>query len=311
MHYYQIEETLRACSLEDCLQGTAQYVAVLTPEEWQKQRDRFEMGIDMGLSDPVQGAFEAYSTRAEVNYDSLTGTFSLPDMGDITGANRNFAFALDERGIVFIDRTETVEPLTRAVRRTKKWRLPSLERFIYDFLEQIISGDQSLLQRYEKELDALEQSIMARCEEADMKRVHEIGDDMLDLRIHYDQLLDLGRELEENENNFFKSENLRYFRLFVNRAARLYDTASSLRDYAIHLQSFYQSQLDVRQNRIMTLLTVVTSIFMPLTLITGWYGMNFRYMPELDYPWSYPAVIGVCIAVAAACLIYFKRKKWL
>ena len=309
--YYLIGETLRPCRLEDCLESGAPYAAVLTPEEWTEQRDRFEMGIDMELSDWAQVPLEAFSTKAEVNFDSLTGTFSLPDMENIAGAKRNFSFALDERGIVFIDATGCALGLTRAIERSRKWRLPSLERFIYDFLEQIIRGDMSRLQRLEKELDGIERSIMARGEERDMKRAHEIADDMLDLRIYYDQLVDVARELEENENNFFKPENLRYFRLFANRAARLYENASSLRDYAMHLQSLYQSQLDVRQNRIMTVLTVITSIFMPLTLITGWYGMNFRYMPELDYPWAYPAVIAVSVAVVVVCIVYFKKKKWL
>ena len=61
----------------------------------------------------------------------------------------------------------------------------------------------------------------------------------------------------------------------------------------------------------MTLLTVITSIFMPLTLIAGWYGMNFKYMPELDYKSAYPIVIGVSIAIVVVCLIFFKKKKWL
>ena len=67
----------------------------------------------------------------------------------------------------------------------------------------------------------------------------------------------------------------------------------------------------MRQNRIMTLLTVVTTIFMPLTLIAGWYGMNFRYMPELEWRLGYPAVIVLSAAIVAYCLILFKRKKWL
>ncbi len=61
----------------------------------------------------------------------------------------------------------------------------------------------------------------------------------------------------------------------------------------------------------MTILTVITSIFLPLTLIAGWYGMNFRYMPELNWPWSYPIVFVVCIVIVVACLIFFKKKKWL
>ncbi len=61
----------------------------------------------------------------------------------------------------------------------------------------------------------------------------------------------------------------------------------------------------------MTVLTVVTSIFMPLTLIAGWYGMNFRYMPELEWRYSYPVVIAISIVIVVVCLIWFKRKKWL
>ena len=61
----------------------------------------------------------------------------------------------------------------------------------------------------------------------------------------------------------------------------------------------------------MTILTVVTTIFMPLTLITGWYGMNFTYMPELDSPYGYPIIIVVALMIAVASLLYFKRKKWL
>ncbi len=79
----------------------------------------------------------------------------------------------------------------------------------------------------------------------------------------------------------------------------------------MQLRDLIQSQLDVRQNRIMTMLTVVTSIFLPLTLIAGWYGMNFRYMPELEWRYSYPTVIAVSLAIVIVCLFWFKRKKWM
>ena len=131
------------------------------------------------------------------------------------------------------------------------------------------------------------------------------------IKSHYEQLIDLGQELEENENNFFKQENLRYFRLFLNRMARLHDSSTSLRDYTVQLGDQYKANLDIRQNRIMTILTVVTTIFMPLTLIVGWYGMNFRYMPELEWRWGYPVIIVVTLLIAIGCLLFFKKKKWL
>ena len=142
-------------------------------------------------------------------------------------------------------------------------------------------------------------------------RLNDIRSDIRDLRIHYEQLMDLGQELEENENNFFKLENLRYFRLFLNRMARLHDTSTSLREYTMQLRDQYKAHLDIKQNRIMTVLTVVTTIFMPLTLIVGWYGMNFRYMPELEWKWGYPVIIAVSLIIAVSSLLFFKKKKWL
>ena len=93
--------------------------------------------------------------------------------------------------------------------------------------------------------------------------------------------------------------------------SRLHDIVNSLLDYTNQIRDTYQSRLDVKQNRIMTVLTVVTTIFMPLTLIVGWYGMNFKYMPELDSVWGYPVVIGVSVLIVVISLVFFKRKKWL
>ena len=141
--------------------------------------------------------------------------------------------------------------------------------------------------------------------------MNDIRGDLLDLRVHYEQLIDLGQELEENENGFFEEDNLRYFHMFTERVIRLQSIVTSQREYVMQLRDLMQSQLDVRQNHIMTVLTVITSIFLPLTLIAGWYGMNFRYMPELEWKYSYPVVIVVCIAIVIICLLWFKRKKWL
>ena len=79
----------------------------------------------------------------------------------------------------------------------------------------------------------------------------------------------------------------------------------------MQVRDLYNAQLEVHQNRIMTLLTVVTTIFMPLTLLVGWYGMNFHYMPELSWRISYPIVFVVSIVIVIACLIFFKKKKWM
>ena len=304
--YFLIEETLREISAQEIRKSGKQYVAVLSFEEWKESRDSFDMGIDMDLN-----YLEIYTTKAEVNYDSLTGSFSVPNRADLSGEDFKFAFALDEKGIVFIDDSQKAQEIIESIRNTKKWKLPSLERFLYDFLDQIVKDDLRLMEKYESELNDIEKKIMDGDEKFPSGRLNDIRNDIRYLRIHYEQLMDLGQEFEENENNFFKRDNLRYFRLFLNRMARLHDSSTALRDYTMQLRDLYKAHMDIKQNRIMTVLTIVTTVFMPLTLIVGWYGMNFKYMPELNWVGGYPVVIVACVLIVIGSLLFFKKKKWL
>lgn len=302
--YYLIKESLTPCDEKAIFAGNVQYAAVLTMQEWQQQRECFDMLIDIDMDVPKE-------TKAVVNKDSLTGTLSIPDRTNISGPHRHFSFALDEKGIVLVDDSGYAEHLLRRISQTKKWRLPGLERFLYDLLETTIEDDLTLLERTESRLNRIEEAILNGEVMTYPKEMNDIRGDLLDLRMHYEQLIDFGQELLENENGFFREENLRYFHMFTERVVRLRDIVIGQREYVMQLRDLMQSQLDVRQNRIMTVLTVVTSIFLPLTLIAGWYGMNFRYMPELEWRYSYPVVILLSVVIVIVCLFWFKRKKWM
>lgn len=301
--YYLIKETLEIASLEECLKGEFPYVAILSAEQWAKEKESYSMGIDMDVD------IEMDTTKAVVNYDSLTGSFSIPMRDDITGPRNEFAFALDEKGIVFIGCEKYVEERVTEIKKNKKWRLPSLERFIFDFIENIVSDDLRVLDGFEKKLEKIEADILLGNVKGVMEKLNEIRGDLLELSSHYEQLIDLGQELQENENQFFAVENLRYFRLITDRIERYKDKVLSLREYSMQIRDLYQTQMDVKQNKIMAALTIITTIFFPLSIVTGWYGMNFENMPELSYTWGYPAVAGLCFAIVAIELIIFKVKK--
>ena len=85
----------------------------------------------------------------------------------------------------------------------------------------------------------------------------------------------------------------------------------NLKEYSMQLREMHQTQIDIRQNEIMKILTVVTTIFMPLTLIAGWYGMNFKNMPELDAKYGYIVVSAICLAIVAVEVWIFERKSGL
>ena len=304
---FVIEETLRPTDENILSKNKSPYVSIISRDEWKNRRDQFDMGIEIDpgeLSDIVL-------TKAEVNYDSITGTFSIPNRQDFTQKDTTFAFALDEKGIVFIDDSGTALRIATQIQNTKKWRVPSLERFIYDFMDQLISGDQQLISRYEWELYAVENSIIREVDSVSIDRVNDIRGDVRDLHNHYEQLLDVAEVFAENENNFFSKENLRYFRLMSDRIERLLDTSSAISEYTMQIRDLYKMPLDIKQNNIMTILTAVTTIFMPLTLIVGWYGMNFHYMPELNYKWSYPILAIVSVLIVVVNVIVFKKKKWM
>ncbi|MBQ6219686.1 MAG: hypothetical protein IJJ47_08145 [Methanosphaera sp.] len=298
--YYLIDETLIECSRED-LAFDKQFVAILTPNEWSLEKESFDMGFEFDVNFK-----RILVTEAVTNYDSITGTFCIPDRKDFEN-DFKFAFALDEKGIVFIDEGDTAEKYINRFKNRKK-RFPCLERFIYDFLIQIVKRDLNLMERYERELDTIEDKIELD-EEFNLSRMNEIRTDVGDLSNHYEQLIDMTEVFESNENDFFKDTNLRYFRLYLNKLDRLNDKTTFIREYTKQIRDIYRTHIDIKQNRTITVLTIVTTICSPLTLIVGWYGMNFRHMPELDYSWSYPLVFITSLMIVICSLVYFRMKK--
>ena len=306
MKFYLIETVLTECAKEDILGAEAPYVAVMKPEEYSEHKDYFDMGIDMELD-----LRHVRDTKVIVNYDSLTGTLNIPDNFSFSDEKFKLAFAMDKRGIILIDADNYSENLVDNIRLTRKWRLPSLERFVYDFLEETIRPDPAMLESVENDLSRIEMDIMKGIIEEYPVQLNDIRASLLDLHMHYEHMIDLAKELEENENEFFEIDNLRYFKLLSERVMRLQDTVVSLREYIVQLRNLIGEQLAIKQNHIMTLLTVVTTIFMPLTVIAGWFGMNFTNMPSINSPWGYPLTILASIAIVVASLVWFRRKRWL
>ena len=259
MHYL-IRERLEACEIDEIPGSGSPFVAVLTPQEWAAGQDAYDMGIEF---DPDITA--ALDTQASANYDAITGTIFIPDRADPDLPETRFAFALDEKGVVFIDADRNASALVASIAQTKRWRKPGLERFLADFLTQIIKGDPQVLRDYERELDAMEAAIMEDRAGDAPQRINHMRSELRDLDDHYDHLMDLITLFEENENGFFAEEDIRYLRTVYSRLDKLRDQSSSLRDQALQMRDLYKMHLDIEQNHIMTVLTVVTVIFAP-----GW-----------------------------------------
>lgn len=186
------------------------------------------------------------------------------------------------------------------------------ERFLYHFLNLLIADDSKFLENMEMNMSILENKMLKeRINPVFINQILEIKKELMYIWNYYEQLIDAGELLNDNENDMFPEENVRRFAVFRKRAERLSENVKHLKEYTVQLQETHDAMLDYNLNNIMKLFTVITTIFLPLTLIVGWYGMNFVNMPELQWRYGYLCVIIFSAIVVAICFIAFKKHKLL
>jgi len=187
----------------------------------------------------------------------------------------------------------------------------SAEKLVYAFLEGMISGENKALENAEAEINLLEETVLKNKADRNFNmKLLNMKKGLLTLRGYYDQLIDISEALQENDNEIFEDTVLAQFGILKDKALRLKENIDLLRDSVVHLWDAYQAYLDMRLNQTMKVFTMVTTIFSPIAVIVGWYGMNFDVMPELHWKYGYAYVLALCILVVGGLYIWFKKKKW-
>lgn len=248
-------------------------------------------------------------SKIESQQDCLCGSLFIPSLVDVMETKYRLLFFINKSSIVIADDYGFCARIIQRIRARRNHQADTKERFLYNFLTEIITGDQIALTAYEKNLMAMEEKVVQNKMQNFQSIIVPIRNELLTLQEYYDELRDLGRELEEDENDFFDKKMRKYFGVFSDRADRLMNKAAQLLEYAKQVKDDYQTSITAKQNKTMQFLTIISTIFMPLTLITSWYGMNFENMPELQS--GYPFVIVLCLCVVVIMLLIFKFKKLL
>jgi magnesium transporter len=117
--------------------------------------------------------------------------------------------------------------------------------------------------------------------------------------------------LERGESPLFQKTTEVYLKDVYDHTIQVIDTIETFRDMLSGMLDIYLSSISNRLNAVMKVLTIIATVFMPLTFLAGVYGMNFKHMPELEWWWGYPLVWAVMIGIGGFMLFYFKKKKWL
>lgn len=178
------------------------------------------------------------------------------------------------------------------------------------FFNNLLRGSTKKLEQLENELSELDDDVADGTEDGLIERLLDMRNRLIRVKKYFDQLEFLFEEICDNDNGVIENEHMRDFEILRNRAIRLRSQSQTLRETLNQVRDSYQAQIGIEQNHLMKVFTMVTSIFLPLTLIVGWYGMNLQ-MPEFGWKHGYAFVIVVMALVCAIWYIVFKKKKWL
>jgi magnesium transporter len=200
------------------------------------------------------------------------------------------------------------ERLLKAQGRIRKM---GADYLAYTIIDLIVDNYFVELEKFGDQVEFLEDEVVSRPTPQTLSAVHRFKNDMIMLRKSLWPLREVIARLERRESPLI-SENLgNYFRDVYDHTIIAIDTVETYRDILSGMLDIYLSSISNRLNAIMKVLTIIATIFMPLTFITSLYGMNFKNMPELEWRYGYYGVLGVIVVIAAFMLLYFRRKRWI
>ncbi|MBO5421335.1 MAG: magnesium transporter CorA [Clostridia bacterium] len=286
-------------------------VAFISVSEFEKFYSCFDFEKD--ILSKINREEHYFRSKTEICKDCIYGTLKIIEP-DITNNYENkFAFFIKKHLFLIIEFSDSDHSIRKKFIESVNRLSPDefkTEKFISVFVDNLISSDNKFLEDIDLNINTIEDKIIRE------NRYKNFDEELLKykrklhrLRNYYEQLIDIGQTFIENENNIFDNDNLAYFEIFIQKSERLCSDVNLLRDNVTQLRELYQSNLDTKLNNTMKLFTVITAVFSPLTLIAGWYGMNFRYMPELNWKYGYVYVIVLSVLTVSICIYIFKKKK--
>jgi magnesium transporter len=236
-------------------------------------------------------------------YDDEENETKVEQVSMILGDN--FVISFQEReGDIF-------DPIRERIRNGKgRIRKMDSDYLAYSLLDAIVDNYFTILEKLGEWIEELEEKVVTDPRPGTLQDIHRLKREMVFLRKSVWPLRELINGLERGESPLIHKSTSVYLRDVYDHTIQVIDTIETYRDILSGMHDTFLSSISNRMNEIMKVLTIIATIFIPLTFIAGIYGMNFEFMPELKWRWAYFVVWGVMIVIAISMMTYFKRKKW-
>ena len=220
-----------------------------------------------------------------------------------------------KRGLVisFEERAgELFESLRNRIRSGKgRIRTAGSDYLAYCLIDAIVDRYFNILEKLGEDIESSQEELIKKPTRTTLQEIHRMKRDLILFRRSVWPLREAVGSLLRGESALVQKTTLVYLRDVYDHLVHVIDAIEIYREMLAGMMDLYLSSISNRMNEVMKVLTVIATIFMPLTFIAGVYGMNFKHMPELGLPWGYPAVLLLMIVVAVNMLLFFRRKKWI
>jgi len=232
------------------------------------------------------------------------GVFS-EQVSMILGPNFVISFQESAGGDVF-------DPVRDRI-RTGKGRLRTLgpDYLAYALIDAIVDNYFLVLEKIGERVEVLEEDLVTNPNQETLHEMHALKREMIYVRRSVWPLREVISGLERAESPLIKQTTGIFLRDVYDHTIQVIDTVETYRDMLSGMLDIYLSSVSNRMNQVMKVLTIIATIFIPLTFLAGVYGMNFKFMPELEWRWGYFVIVGIMLAVGITMLIIFRRKKWM
>lgn len=289
------------------------YIGIMSDGELQENYR--QVGIHEFAVEECINNTSLFHNTMEVYDDFSFGIISIIDMFEVERMKKDVGFILQKNRLLFLTSEEECkeqlkEIIFKALEKVQLNATP--ERMVTGILDRLLFHGNEELMFTENVMLVLEHEV------AKVDQAEDTGAELFNLRKRistlksfYEQMIDVGECLQENTNDIFEEDELRFVKNFTMKAERMKERSQSLNENLIHIWELLDASMNNKLNNTMKVFTIISVIFQPLTMITGWYGMNFVNIPELSWEHGYLYVIILNVVIVAIIWVVFKKKKLL
>lgn len=238
-----------------------------------------------------------------LKWDDALNTIHAEQISFIVGEKYLLSFQEMEGDLFEAVRERLLNGLSKA-------REKSIDFLAYVLIDKIVDNYFVILEKVEDHIESIELELIRDTDLISPGHLMHLKKQLILLRKYVYPLRDEIRELQHDDSKLIDRKTVKYINDLYDHLQNIIQNLESFRDTISNLMELYSANISNRLNSVMKTLTVVGAIFIPLTFIVGIYGMNFDHMPELHYPWAYPAVMGFMLAIAVGMYLFMKSRKW-